>query len=966
MYKELIAIDALSTGSDPRRDDIFQLAAVEIIDGQPRRIFARLADPGSPVALRVRKAAGVSAADIDRAPPLQDVISEFLDFTGDRPCIAHDFENRLLFIEEATYNRFQNTVLDTVDLARAVLPAEDRYELDYLAGKYELNLPHENAAAAGALRVAGLWRALQDELKRMPVAALDAMLAILEPVDWQFKPLLLYVHSQRFAEGFGGHASLAACLPDFSGVINEAQQRRSKREAEAPKEEDEQEQKSYTPLDTQKIIDTFGPKGVFAKRLDNFEPRREQARMAKAVAYAFNTRKHLMVEAGTGTGKSLAYLVPAVKWAARNETPIVISTYTKNLQAQLFFKDIPMLAGMLGQEFKAAVVKGRANYLCPRKLEYLLAEASREITEDERIALLPVISWAVMTDTGDISENTGFQAARMTQLWDRLYATGDECRGRNCDYWKHCFLLKARAQAQMSDIIIANHAVVLSELGIDSSAALPPHKHLIIDEAHNLEHVATDTLGCVFDRWRIMRPLNRLYRMTRRDRSGYGILTNLLFNLRKGRELQQTEGERLIAGKIEKAFEGVLEVEVIANEFLGSLRELFAPGDAGVRQRYDSTMQPVEKWRDIFAHKKALIAGLSRLVSELEKVLALLDDMERDFQYKQDLMLQLDAQLAALREIIEDIEFLLKADDAKYVFWAECIDYYQSSYRLAAAPIEVGELLKSLLYEKRDTIVFSSATLAVSGSFDFFKERLGLNLLEPERVLALSLGTSFDFQKQVLFCVPAFLPEPVYRQTDFTEALESLLVDLHVETRGRGLILFTSYDILNKVYPGVKRELEREEILVLGQGFDGSPDLIMRTFRRIHESVLLGTQSFWEGIDVPGESLSCLTLTKLPFAVHTDPIVKARCEAVEARGGSSFMNFSVPMAVIRFKQGFGRLIRSKTDRGVVLVLDRRVISKRYGKAFLESVPVTHRVYNDKETLLKDVGGFLGIRSPQST
>ena len=957
MYEELVAIDIQTTGPDPRRDEIFELAAVKITGGRLAKSFAAVADPGIDVPLRVRKDLGIGPDEIEAAPPLSTVFARFIDFVGKRLCVAHEADLKRKFLDSAAYGSFESDLLDTLDLARLLLPAEERHDLEHLARKFNLGPAAPPRAPLNAALTARLWQALMTELDELPLPVLDAIMGLVERVDWPLKPLFQQAHARRYAEAFGKKLSLADCLPDFSPVINEAQERKAERHKAAEEEEPE----PPALIDANAIVRLFGPDGVFSKHLPNFEPRREQARMAKAVAHSFNNAKHLMVEAGTGTGKSLAYLVPSIYWATRNACPVVISTYTKALQAQLFHKDIPMVTEMLDQPFRASVIKGRPNYLCPRKLLYLLSEAEREIADAERLALLPVITWAAATQTGDIAENTGFQAARTPGLWDRLYATGDECRGRACEHWKHCFLLKARAQAQLSDIVVANHAVVFSETALSSSPVLPDHKHLIFDEAHNVESVATDNLGHEVDRWIVLRPLHRLYRVRERerDRAGRGLLTNILYQLKRGRETSLTETEQAIVKTLEGALRQVLDAEPLLEAFLASLEPLFTSGEAGARVRYSSEFQPSETWGPAFRQKELLISALARLVKDLDFVREEVAGLEREFLYQQDLMYQLDAQLNVLREIIDDLEFLMKGGDEDYVYWAECLDARMGSFRLAAAPIEVGKLLKDLLYERKDTIIFSSATLTVADKFDFFRSRLGLDLLDEGRVLELSLGTSFDFERQVLLCVPNFLPEPVYRSDDFNRAVGRFLVELHVATQGRGLILFTSYDMLSKVYATVKDELEREKIVVLGQGIDGASDQLLTTFRRVVESVLLGTQSFWEGVDVPGESLSCLTLTKLPFQVYTDPIITARCEAVEAAGRSSFTEFSVPSAVIRFKQGFGRLIRSRTDRGVVVVLDKRIITKRYGSYFLKSLPLTHRVYSDKDKLLDDVRQFLG-------
>ncbi|HUW30964.1 MAG TPA: helicase C-terminal domain-containing protein [Planctomycetota bacterium] len=978
-----IALDIQTTGPDSRRDEIIEIAAVEIVDGKIGGSFASVVEPAGAIPLQVLKTCGIAKEEFRKASPLEDVLDELVEFIAGRPCIIHDLRSRQRFLEAgnaasrlrsgASFIVHCASLIDTLELCHVLLPMEECDELEHLARKYNFEFAEPVRALAGATLTAKLWQALLAELDELPFPVLNAIMGLVQPVEWELKGLFAEVHARKFAESFGKtDESITSCIADVSAVIVEAGEKKSKRQKDV---QDAADVPPPVPLNPTEIMRMFGPEGVFAKHLTNFEPRREQARMAKAVAYCLNNAKHLMVEAGTGTGKSLAYLVPAVYWATTNKTPVVISTCTRNLQAQLFFKDIPMLKEMLERGFRAALIKGRANYLCTRKLLYLLSEAEREIGDAERIALLPIITWAAMTQTGDISENTGFQVSRAIELWDRLYAKGDECRGRACNQWKRCFLLKARALSQLADIVVANHAVVFAELGIGSSTVLPEHRHLIFDEAHDVESVATENLGCEIDRWLVLRALNRLYRVRERDKSGRGLLTNILYQLRRGRETNPSDTELSIERKLSSAFEKITDLGAVLESFLESLGGLFEQGRGGgrgsgqgggesrgeSRLRYSGKDRPADKWQPIFRQKELFVMALTDLIQELESAIEDVNQLQRQFLYQQDLIFELESQLNVLREIVNDTEFLMKGDDAGYVYWVECEDTRQGGFRAAAAPIEVGKLLKDLLYEKKDTIVFSSATLTVGEKFDFFRSRLGLDLLEQGRALELSLGTSFDFERQVLFCVPNFLPEPVYGSNDFTEAVAKFIADLHRASRGRGLILFTSFDMLNKTYPIVKDDLEQAGIPVLGQGVDGTPDQILRAFRRVYGSVLLGTQSFWEGVDVPGEALSCLTVAKLPFAVFTDPIIKARCEAVEAKGQSSFVEFSVPMAVIRFKQGFGRLIRSKADRGVVVVLDKRLITQRYGRYFLGSVPVTHRVYSDRQRMLTDVTGFLEIQ-----
>lgn len=947
MYERLVVIDLETTGLDEYRDDIIEVGAVRIENGRITEQFEQLVNPGRPIPLPITKLTGIRDEDVRGQPKWMQVLPRLSSFIGHHTLVAHYAPFERKFLAAKTHGTLRNEILDTLELARILLPTEDHHDLESLIRKFNLAEQEQHRAADDARMTALLWLVLLEELDKLDHQLLEWMVQLVGASEWNLAPLFVAAEAKKAKKAL--ETRIVPVFDDFSAIID------VKPEADGAEVEP-------GPIDSKSVASFFQVDGPLAQSLDGYESRPEQVQMATAICDAFNERAHLMIEAGTGTGKSIAYLVPAIHLAKKQRAKVVVSTYTKNLQAQLFFKDIPLLERTLATDFKAALIKGRANYLCVRKFHYLLNEAERELDDNDRVAILAVIVWAAMTKVGDIAENAGFLSAQRGDLWSKLYSTGEECLWRSCNYRRHCFLTKARALAMAADLIVANHAVVFSELGIESPV-LPPYRHLVFDEAHNIEDIATSHLGYEMTRWRVVRILNRLYREDRRG-AGKGILTNILFQMRRGREAELGDSEKQTERLLLDSFSAVSEIQGNVDTFLGTLAAVFAserPREDKVRYHH-STMRP-DVWGPVDVEKRVLVSNIGGLCRGLDRVcqnLARMDEDGKDFPYRSDYLRELRGQLQALQELVTDLDLLLEAgeDEDDFVFWVQRQGGDLPRYSLHGAPIDVGERLNHLLYEEMDSIVFSSATLCINNKFHFLKSRLGLNLTEGDRVRELNVGSSFDFSRQSMLCVPSFIPEPQYENEKFFEEIPSLLVDLFRTTRGRALALFTSYSMLNRMHPELKDDLEADRITVLAQGIDGGREHLTRVFQRDVESVLLGTQSFWEGVDVPGEALSCLVIVKLPFAVFTEPIVQARCEKIQAQGKDPFLFYTVPSAIIKFKQGFGRLIRHKTDRGVVVILDKRVLTRRYGSRFLSALPAPQRVFGNREQMLNAIAKFL--------
>ena len=705
---------------------------------------------------------------------------------------------------------------------------------------------------------------------------------------------------------------------------------------------------AWQALDVHLAEDMLGEGGLFSEHLNTYETREGQLQMSRAVIDSFNAQKHLLCEAGTGTGKSLAYLIPAIFWSLQNRTPVVVSTNTKNLQSQLYEKDIPLIQRITGARFRTALIKGRGNYLCMRKFEQLLANADFSLRMGQHALAASVVVWLGETLTGDLSEVSGLESREARPFVNDITAGADECGGRSCRFYKQCFVRRARARSQAADVVVANHALVLSEM-TEGAQALPEHAHLVLDEAHNLEDAATRYFTVEISRPRLRYFMRRLGRLRLRGR-GMGLLPLL------ARQLGASPHPMLesMPATIQQA---VQEWEKTLDPFFAAIGSICA--DKGLlRLRPAFCSSPL--WHTLQEAEQHMRKALAAVVEALQVLLEVLENPEEEIPPGiRAMTIDFSAIRGGLQAVQDDLGYIMALDALDMVYWAERDLRMAGEGRLMSAPIAVGPQLMDQLYVNLSTIVFTSATMTVRNRFDFLAGRLGLDAMDGERLMTLDVGTPFRYEDQATMLVPMFLPEPTASgEKSYVEALSALLARLFERTGGRGLALFTSYLMLQHVTAHVRESLPEKGISVLAQGETFSREYLMETFRSEIASVLMGTHSFWEGVDVAGESLSCVVMARLPFGVFTDPVIEARCEALEAAGQSAFRGYSLPQAVIRFRQGFGRLIRHRGDRGVVVVTDRRILSKSYGNWFRSSVPVATVSVHDEEQFLDAVEAFL--------
>lgn len=703
--------------------------------------------------------------------------------------------------------------------------------------------------------------------------------------------------------------------------------------------------KDVHPLDPAELAAALAPNAAIARRLPAYEVRPQQTDMMEAVANAFNGDGIAVIEAPTGVGKTLAYLLPTILWAVRNRERVVISTRTINLQEQIVLKDIPLLEKALDESFTTVLVKGRQNYLCPRRLERALSEATLFDDERTQSTLKSIAEWAGKTEDGSRSD-LSFVPPR--EIWERVCSEADTCTAALCQASKNCFVTKARREIAKADLLVVNHYMLFSDLAIkkelgnfNALAVLPAYSRLILDEAHHVEETATEYFGVETTRNGAIALLGRLSRMERGQERGL-----LAYIKIKGAKASKTIGDREIGELIDAT---ILPAVAVCRSELDAayqaLRDLTAQkcGQLGRDIKWRLTEEALRdpELREVHgAYVLPAAEEVSKLAKHCGELLALLKrlqgtdpDADKPFEFEmpelqayRDRLVRLAGALAGGTQ--EELE-------PNTVRWIEIDERNENIVRIVRCPLEVGKPLAEWVYANLKTIVMTSATLTVEQSFDFLSRRIGLDQIPGREPDFLQLDTPFDFEQQAILCLPEGLPEPSNRR--FNDACADISREILTATGGHALVLFTSFLAMNDVHGRLEESLRKQGITCLKQGSASRTQLLDR-FRDETSSVLFATDSFWEGVDVAGGALQCVILPKLPFRVPTEPVFQARSEAIEAQGGNAFMDYTVPLAVIKLRQGIGRLIRRRSDRGSVVVLDSRLRTKRYGRAFLESLP----------------------------
>ena len=691
--------------------------------------------------------------------------------------------------------------------------------------------------------------------------------------------------------------------------------------------------KQIDPKSTAFYLSSDGP---FARREETYEERPSQIELLKKICEVFNQNKIGVFEAGTGVGKSLAYLIPAMIWADSNKERIVISTGTINLQHQLVEKDIPAAESILPFKLKTVLLKGRQNYVCLRRLHTVLEE--KDLFTEEAESLDQIKEWSEITNTGSKSD---LAVMPPESVWIRVNSESDSCMGMKCPYRERCFVMRNRKEATDANILIVNHHLLFSDIqmrlagaGFEDAAVLPPYKRVIFDEAHGIENAATSFFSESLGRFKLLRQLNMLYRQRKSSAAGLLFTIDALSN-------SDCDVNEVIntADNVKQTF-AILEnkaLELIGNDYSWRL--------------YERTAEMAEPLFECFSKLREDIA---LFVSYVRNMLSTIKDENEE-----------DSAVWECKQIIRRIEdmgilcknFLSWQDDPDSVFWIEKRRLSNGTYTaiFVQTPLDISKTMNAGVFEPMESVICTSATLRTGKSFSYWESRTGVTLAEKERILSGVFASPFPYRTNLLLSIPVDVPFPSDRK--FQPWVEDAVISLLRASNGRALVLFTSYDSLSYTCEHARKILPREGIPVYKQGEDDRFRLLEH-FKEDTESVLFATDSFWEGVDVPGESLSHVIIVKLPFGVPSDPVFAAKSEAIEKRGGNPFMELSVPDAVMHFRQGYGRLMRRSSDRGAVTVLDNRIIKKQYGRIFTESLPESEYCFEPFENVTRRIRSFL--------
>lgn len=908
------AIDVETTGLDPDRDAIIEVAVILFRDADILEEFSSLVNPGRDLPPEITRLTGITQAMVDGAPTMYELRGRLRALLANHVLVGHNVTFDLNFLT-AERLAIGNPHLDTMTLASILVPEAGRFGLDVLARHLQLpdaDSGQDHRALADAEQTVELFLALKERALALELDQLEEIVLNGRRIDWpetRFFEEALAAKTRHAFSGSSPRRARGAALfnppkPDGRPLV--------------PNEK-------IKKLDTAVLVNMLQPGGNFSRVFDGFEHRPQQVQMLQAVSQAFNQGQHLLVEAGTGTGKSVAYLLPAAFWAQENGRRVVISTNTINLQDQLINKDIPDLQKALPFTLRAAVRKGRSNYVCTRLFQQLRHNGPRDA--DEMVLFARILLWLPRTQTGDMAElvirTPGERLAWQRLNGDNAVCTMDHCANANCP------LHLARRRAELAHIVIVNHALLLSDVA-GGGHILPEFKDLIIDEGHHLEAAVTDGLSFRADK----RSLEAILDEVTRPRSG------LLYDA-------QTAVANSTPPVISAQFNALADTirqngqlaAIRLEEFFETLAFFFA-NRINKRAQFPEQIRllPALRTQPDYAEVESSWDNLNKQLKTISKGVAQLAEMlselstQYDLSEGEDTRLMLQNHALNLEEIRLNLHAIIAAPAEEMIYWVEA---FKDQLSLHAAPLHVGPLVEKHIFDEKETVIITSATMRTAApdsgdepGFAYLKSRL-----HATHASEMAVGSPFDYKNRTLLFLASDMPEP--NQPGYQQYVERAIVDVARALGGRTMALFTAYGQLQQTARAIEGPLSQAGIMLLAQSSNTSRQQMLEQFKRPDaRAVLLGTRSFWEGVDVPGAALQAVVIVKLPFDVPSDPIFAARSETFE----NSFFEYAIPEAVLRFRQGFGRLIRRQDDEGVVVILDKRVLTKRYGRLFLEALP----------------------------
>lgn len=908
----IVSIDIETTGLDNSKDSIIEIGAIRFNGRRIEDEWTSLVNPGRHIPEAITSLTGIDDGMVRQAPRIQDIIQNLAEFVGDSPVLGQNVRFDLGFLQKLRILQ-QNKVADTYELASVLMPTANRYNLAALGKELGIPLLNSHRALDDARLTHAVYVRLAELVNDLPIDLLAEIVRHGEPLDWDGNFTFQMALRQRSKEQVKGKRTSSKFE---SGPLFDNPERTGKVQPLGPVTDP-------LTLDPDEIASVLEYGGPFSRYFQSYEQRPEQVAMLRAVTNALSFNGHLLVEAGTGVGKSFAYLVPAAYFAIQNQTRVVVSTNTINLQDQLIEKDIPSVRAALNLDLRAAVLKGRSNYLCPRRFEILRHAGPN--TQDEMRVLAKILVWSWNGASGD-RNYLNLNRPAEKEAWMRLSAEDDACSTDNCAgrMGGSCPFYKARQAAQNAHILIVNHALLLADVATGSKV-LPEYQYLIVDEAHHLEGATTGALSFRLSQNDFERLLKEV------GGTSGGVIGHVLNTTRD--QVRPTDYARLTQ-IVHRASETAFRLDSYTRDFFYALSEFIQiqrEHQPRTQYAYQERILPSSRslpgWDNVEINWGTAGESLALLINGISELYKACADLYADgIEELEDPMGSLGNLLRRLSEAEAAITGMIHKPTPDTIYWIE-VQPMNNRLTLNTAPLRVGPLIEKYLWHEKSSVILTSATLTAAGDFTYLR-----NLLLADEADELTLGSPFDYENSAMLFLANDIPEP--NAPGYEAAVNKAIIQTAIATQGRMLVLFTSYAQLKRSSQAISRTLNQNEIQLYEQGEGASPAALLEAFKSNPRAVLLGTRSFWEGVDVPGDALSVVFITKIPFEVPSDPLVAARSETFE----EPFSEYQVPEAILKFRQGFGRLIRSASDRGIVAILDRRVLTKQYGRLFIESLP----------------------------
>lgn len=969
MTQVFVALDLEATGMDPSRDEVIEIGAVKFRDRKVLDEFHTMVRPRSGVSFGIQTLTGLSNDDLRDAPRFAAVAPKLRDFIKNAPIVGQSIGFDLDMLT-ASGLALKNRRYDTFEMATVLLPELPTYDLATIAASLGVPPPARHRAVADAETAMHVFSRLMEKIDSFDEQTLSRMAELTRLSQSSLSDLFAMMLRERRGqeEDFSGTSIGSALLAKLGNATSAGPEAAFLVSRARPPRLEPTDSESEIPVEL--LRQALAPDGPFDVAMPGYEVRTQQMDMMEQVARTMNRGGQALIEAGTGTGKSLGYLLPAALHAIEHGDPVVVSTATIALQDQLIKKDVPALKRAAEamavidpdspltalKDLRVSVLKGRANYLCLRRWFLSQREPVEGSTQAQMYA--KVTAWLQSTETGDRAE---LRLSPDEQAhWPRLAEDEGSCIPAQCLFHRRnqCFLFRARAEAESAHIIIVNHSLLLSDL-LRGGSVIPTYRHLVIDEAHHLEGEATEQAGYSVSRGQAI----DLVRRAIREEAPIG-LTGAIGLTFKALAGVAGAGARSVAHELQpelqRGRDAAIEAEHAIERVFRTLSEFIERYDSVAtgyerRVRLTSTLRGNPDWSQIEVEWDSAAKPIGVLLDVLQKFgLAVEPFTDDELPARVEILTEIDLIIEQLEALRERLFYLLCQGGEEQISW---LSRHQTTGETSvhAVPLHVADLLQDELYRKVESVVLTSATLTTDNTFNYMRDRLGLYDADE-----IAVPSPFDYSRSTLLAVASDVPEP--NQQGHQKAVQHAVVQSVLASGGRAMVLFTSHNALQSTYRAVKPLLEREGILVLGQRIDGSPRQLVERLLSSPASVIFGTNSFWEGVDIAGEALSLLVITRLPFSVPSDPVFAARSELFD----EPFIDYAVPQAVLRFKQGFGRLIRSANDRGACVVLDRRVSSRRYGESFVNSLPECQYMVADIDQIAESVERWLSNTNAGAT